>query len=79
MCGKKHLDLVKGDSFGFLGFDFRRLKTKTGKWRVNYQPKMQGRVKVMEKIKDVFKRHESQPLTRVRDIINPILRLGTIF
>ena len=70
----KQLDLVKGDSFGFLGFDFRRLKTKTGKWRVNYQPKMQPRIKVMEKIKDVFKRHESQPLTRVRDIINPILR-----
>ena len=70
----KQLDLVKGDSFGFLGFDFRRLKTKTGKWRVNYQPKMQARIKVMDKIKDVFKRHESQPLTRVRDIINPIIR-----
>ena len=70
----KQLDLVKGDSFGFLGFDFRRLKTKTGKWRVNYQPKMQARIKVMDRIKDVFKRHESQPLTRVRDIINPILR-----
>lgn len=70
----KQLDLVKGESFGFLGFDFRRLKTKTGKWRVNYQPKMQARIKVMDKIKDVFKRHQSQPLTRVRDIINPILR-----
>lgn len=70
----KQLDLVKGDSFGFLGFDFRRLKTKTGKWRVNYQPKMEARVKVMDKIRDVFKRHESQPLTRVRDLINPILR-----
>jgi len=44
----KELDLVKGDSFGFLGFDFRRLKTKTGKWGVNYQPKMQARVKVMD-------------------------------
>ena len=38
----RQLDLIKGDSFGFLGFDFRRLKTKTGKWRVNYQPKMQA-------------------------------------
>jgi RNA-directed DNA polymerase len=28
----------------------------------------------MEKIRDVFKRHVSQPLTRVRDQINPILR-----
>lgn len=70
----KQLDLIKGESFGFLGFDFRRLKTKTGKWRVNYQPKMQARVKVMEKIRDVFKRHESQPLLRIRDLINPILR-----
>jgi RNA-directed DNA polymerase len=70
----KQLDLDKGESFSFLGFDFRRLKTKTGKWGVNYKPKMQAKVKVMEKIRDVFKRYESQPLTRVRDIINPILR-----
>jgi RNA-directed DNA polymerase len=70
----KQLDLVKGESFGFLGFDFRRLKTKTGKWRVNYQPKMQARVKVLDKLKDVFQRHQSQPLTRVRDLINSILR-----
>lgn len=70
----RQLDLVKGDSFGFLGFDFRRLKTKTGKWRVNYQPKMEARAKVIEKVRDVFQRHESQPLTRVRDLINPILR-----
>lgn len=70
----RQLDLVKGDSFGFLGFDFRRLKTKAGKWRVNYQPKMQARSKVIESIRDVFQRFESQPLTRVRDLINPILR-----
>ena len=70
----RQLDLIKGDSFAFLGFDFRRLKTKTGKWRVNYEPKMQARSKVIEKIRDVFQRFESQPLTRVRDLINPILR-----
>ena len=70
----RQLDLIKGDSFGFLGFEFRRLKTKAGKWRVNYQPKMQARAKVIEKIRDVFQRYESQPLTRVRDLINPILR-----
>jgi RNA-directed DNA polymerase len=70
----RQLDLIKGDSFGFLGFDFRRLKTKAGKWRVNYQPKMQARSKVIEKIRDVFQRFESQPLKRVRDLINPILR-----
>ena len=56
------------------GFNFKGLRTKTKKWRVNYQPKMQARVKVMEKIRGVFKHHESQPLTRVRDLINPILK-----
>jgi RNA-directed DNA polymerase len=50
----KQPDLVKGDSFGFPGFDFRRLKTKTGKWSVNYQPKMQARVKVMDKLSPVY-------------------------
>jgi RNA-directed DNA polymerase len=70
----KQLDLTKGESFGFLGFDFRRLWTQSKKWRVNYQPKMEARTKVLEKIKDVFRRHNSQPLSRVRDLINPILR-----
>lgn len=70
----KQLDLRKGDSFGFLGFDFRRIKTKSGKWRANYQPKMEARVKLMAKIRDVFQRHKSQPLTRVKELINPILR-----
>ncbi|GAA3953351.1 group II intron reverse transcriptase/maturase [Chitinophaga oryziterrae] len=70
----KFLDLNKGESFGFLGFDFRKVKSLTGKWRANYQPKMQARLNLMGKIRDVFKRLESQPLTRVRDIINPILR-----
>lgn len=70
----KFLDLKKGESFGFLGFDFRRVKSLGGKWRVNYQPRMQARTKLMEKIRDVFNRFGSQPLGRVRDIINPILR-----
>jgi len=70
----KELDLLKGNSFGFLGFEFRRVKTKTGKWSANYQPKKQSRIKVIEKLRDVFQRHESQPLTRVKELINPILR-----
>jgi len=70
----KFLDLNRGESFGFLGFDFRRVKSLRGRWRVNYHPKMEARKKLMEKIRDVFKRFASQPLTRVRDLINPILR-----
>lgn len=70
----KRLDLKKGDHFSFLGFDFRRVKSRTGKWRVNYQPKMQARTKLIDKLREMFQRYESQPLTRVRDFINPILR-----
>ncbi len=33
-----------------------------------------GQVKSDREIKDVFQRFESQPLTRIRDLINPILR-----
>lgn len=70
----KFLDLNKGESFTFLGFDFRKTKSRNGKWRANYQPKMKARLDLIAKIRDVFKRFESQPLTRIRDIINPILR-----
>lgn len=70
----KFLDLNKGESFGFLGFEFRRVRSLSGKWRVNYHPKMQARKKLLEKLGAVFKGFASQPLTRVRDIINPILR-----
>ncbi len=70
----RELDLIKGDSFGFLGFDFRRMKTKAKKLRVDYKPKIKARSKVIEKVRDVFRRFESQPLTRVKDLINPILR-----
>lgn len=65
----KFIDLNQGESFTFLGFDSRRTKSLNGKWRANYQPKMQARLNLIEKVRDVFRRFESQPLTRVRDII----------
>lgn len=70
----RELDLERGDSFSFLGFDFRRAKSRTGKWKAHYQPKMQARVNLMEKIREIFRRYQSQPLTKVRYLINPILR-----
>ena len=33
------VDLAKGDAFGFLGFDFRRARTRSGKWRAHYAPR----------------------------------------
>jgi RNA-directed DNA polymerase len=70
----KIVNLLKGETFSFLGFDYRRTKTKNGKWGVLKTPKMKARTKLLEKVKEVFKSYQSQPLERVIDLINPILR-----
>jgi RNA-directed DNA polymerase len=37
------VDLSRGESFGFLGFDFRRIRSRRGAWRVQYTPKLKKR------------------------------------
>jgi RNA-directed DNA polymerase len=68
------VDLRKGESFGFLGFDFRRIRARTGRWRVLFTPKLKKRTALLRKLKEVFRRYRSQPVGRVVEIINPILR-----
>jgi RNA-directed DNA polymerase len=70
----RSVNLRNGDSFGFLGFDFRRIRARSGKWRVQFTPKLKKRTALMRSIKDVFRRHQSQPVSRVVQQINPILR-----
>jgi RNA-directed DNA polymerase len=68
------VDLGRGESFGFLGFDFRRIRSRRGAWRANYTPKLKKRTALLRKLKDVFRRHQSQPVDRVVKLINPMLR-----
>ena len=68
------VDLSRGGSFGFLGFDFRRIRSHRGAWRANYTPQLKRRTALQRKLKDVFRRHQSQPVDRVVLLINPILR-----
>src|SRR5208337_4380127 len=42
--------------------------------RVNYTPKLKKRTALLRKLKDVFRRYQSQPVDRVVKLINPILR-----
>jgi len=70
----RDVDLAKGESFGFLGFDFRRVLSRNGKWRPHYTPKLKKRKALTQKLKDVFRRFRSQPVNRIVDLINPILR-----
>ena len=68
------VDLRKGESFGFLGFDFRRVRSLKGAWRPQYRPKLKNRTALLEKLRDIFRRFQSQPVRRVVELINPILR-----
>ena len=68
------VDLAKGDAFGFLGFDFRRARTLSGKWRSHYAPRLKKRTALLRRLKELFRRYQSQPVDRVIELINPILR-----
>jgi len=67
-------NLAKGDSFGFLGFEFRRILSRTGVWRPNYTPKLKKRTALLAKLRETFRRFASQPVGRVIELINPMLR-----
>jgi RNA-directed DNA polymerase len=43
-------------------------------WRAHYTPKLKKRTALLAKLKDVFRRHQSQPVDRVIKLINPVLR-----
>jgi RNA-directed DNA polymerase len=68
------VDLERGESFGFLGFDFRRVRSLQGAWRPQYTPKLKKRTALLRTIKAVFRQYRSQPVTRVIELINPVLR-----
>ena len=68
------VDLGKGESFGFLGFDFCRVRSRKGKWRPQYTPKRKKRTALLDKLREIFRRNATQPVGKVVELINPILR-----
>ena len=68
------VDLKKGEAFTFLGFEFRRMLSRNKKWRPNYAPKLKKRTALFGKLKEIFQRNVSQPVGKVVEQINPILR-----
>lgn len=70
----KTVDLKNGETFSFLGFDFRRVKTTQGKIGIQKTPRMRARTALLEKLKEIFRKFISQPVDRVTYLINPILR-----
>jgi len=68
------VDLSRGESFGFLGFDFRRVRSLRGRWRPQYMPQRKARTALLRELKEAFRRSRSQPVERLIAEINPKLR-----
>ena len=70
----KILDLRRGDSFTFLGFQFHWTLSSAGKSRVYKRPTMKARNALIRKLKEQFHRYRSRPVKDVIAVINPVLR-----
>ncbi len=68
------VDLVRGEGFGFLGFEFWRVRSRKGPWMPLVLPMMKKRTELLRKLKGIFNRSVSQPLRGVIKQVNPILR-----
>jgi RNA-directed DNA polymerase len=68
------VDLERGDSFGFLGFDFRYLRSLRGKMRPHCTPQLKKRTALLRRLKEVFRRYRSQPVDGIIRQINPMLQ-----
>ncbi len=67
-------ELSRGESFGFLGFDFRRVRSRSGRWMPLCRPQMKKRTALLRRLKVIFRGLRSQPVTWVVKKINPVLR-----
>ena len=70
----RKVDLQQGESFGFLGFEFRRIRSRRGRWMPLLLPKGKKRTALLDKLKEIFRASRSQPVVGVIEKINPILR-----
>ena len=68
------VDLTRDETFSFLGFEYRRVRTRRGVWGVRVTPRMKARTALLKELKEVFRRYQSQPVDRIIYLINPILR-----
>jgi RNA-directed DNA polymerase len=70
----RKVDLQRDESFGFLGFEFRRIRSHRGRWMPLLLPKSKKRTALLRKLKAIFDTSRSQPVSAVIGKINPILR-----
>jgi RNA-directed DNA polymerase len=67
-------DSTSAASVAVISQSCRGSASRRGVWRVQYTPKLKKRTALLRKLKDVFRRYQSQPTSRVVQLINPVLR-----
>jgi RNA-directed DNA polymerase len=67
------VSLERDEAFTFLGFDFRWVRSLRGVWRPQYTPTRHKRTELRQKLREVFRRHQSQPVEWVIQEVNTIL------
>ena len=69
------VNTLKGEAFGFLGFDFRRVPKKSGSgFLMLMTPKKKARKTVKAKIRDIIRNSGAIPAKEVVSTINRVLR-----
>ncbi len=69
----RKVDLTRRESFGFLGFEFRRVKSRAGRWMPLRTPLLKKRTVLSRKLKACFRFYRSQPIRALIEKINLIL------
>jgi group II intron reverse transcriptase/maturase len=68
------VDTLRGEAFGFLGFDIRRVPKKNGSgYFILMTPKKQARKAVKAKIRDIIRNSDATPAKAVMSKINKVL------
>src|SRR5260370_28871131 len=67
----RKVDLSKGGSFGFLGFEYRRIRSRKRKWRGQNEPKLKKPRGLPPKIQENFRRDRSEAAGGGYGLINP--------
>jgi RNA-directed DNA polymerase len=70
----ERVDLRRGESFGFLGFRFSRIRSPSGRWMPLRIPLLKKRTALLRKLKGLFRRFESQATRGLIAVVNPVLR-----
>jgi RNA-directed DNA polymerase len=68
------VDTLKGEAFGFLGFDLRRVrKSKGGGYFLRLTPKKKARKAIKARVRDIIQRSGTTPMPKVVAQINAVL------